>query len=391
MSVKIAVAQKINVPPSWQTIVNSRDLDRFKIPRPGCFSDFPDHGPLQGSFLHGGQDLPNGGHALLHIRCSGGPVKIQRSWWRPATLPVPVYYSDRIRDIKERIERIQSIPAAKQHLFFDDRELNDAVVLDDLRPPEWLAHYPTYFRLAVADPIEIRIQPLTGDIFSVEVSLDDSIGEIKAKMTRHEQHLFFGLRELLDHDTLRDWSIDANCVLNLATPASTTEWQAKCAASVADAADQLIHVHIHNLVSNVFRSLTVRRTDLIRDIVSGLGWFDPEALVAGQDPGLWLSGLRLNPDSTFGANAIRQGMTLHFEIEVPQQFFVKTMTGRHFTLYMPFSDSIEAVRRSVKYVEPIRCYQQRLIWASQQWEDGCILRDYRVKKDMTVTMLIRAA
>jgi hypothetical protein len=201
--------------------------------------------------------------------------------------------------------------------------------------------------LAVVDPIQIMIQPLAGDAFCVEVSQDDLIGEIKTNINAKAasptdgQHLFWGWRELLDRDTLRDWFIDANSVLHLVTPGSETEWKAKCDSGDTDAANPLLHVQIHNLVSKLICSLTVRRSDIIRDTIAGLGWFDANKLLSGQEPGLWLGGFGLAASSTFGDNSIREGTILHFEMERPYQVFVKTLTGRHITGCFAHSDLVE--------------------------------------------------
>jgi hypothetical protein len=72
-------------------------------------------------------------------------VRIYRSWWRPAALPVTVYYSDRVRKIKERIEGIESIPVAQQRLFFGDRELDDQLLIGDLPPPRVIHIIPLIF------------------------------------------------------------------------------------------------------------------------------------------------------------------------------------------------------------------------------------------------------
>jgi hypothetical protein len=56
---------------------------------------------------------------------------------------------------------------------------------------------------------------------------------------------------------------------------------------------------------------------------------------------------------------------------------------------VPLSDSIEVVRRCVRYLEGIPCDQQRLIFGGKQWEDGNTLRDYGVKKSATIHLVLR--
>jgi ubiquitin C len=82
-------------------------------------------------------------------------------------------------------------------------------------------------------------------------------------------------------------------------------------------------------------------------------------------------------------------MTVHFEMEVPQQLFLKTLNGVHRRMRIPFSDSIEVVRRCVKYLDGIPCEKQRLIFAGKQWEDGKALRDCRVARNTTVHLMLR--